>query len=139
MCAILGAVLKRRTLLRGLSGWLITTILFAQVAVAAYVCPPTQPGSTALVAVPCANMEGMATTPDADQPALCHQHCQPDPSQPAADLGVTAATAMVASLLFVLSPTAVTPVGGLTELTRWRHRDRAPPPPHSILHCCHRI
>ena len=136
---MLGAVLNRRTLLRGLSVWLISTILFAQIAVAAYVCPQTQSGTGAHVAIPCADMAAMVATPDADQPALCHQHCQPDPSQPAADLGVTAAIAMVALLLFVLSPTAVTPVGGLTGLTRWRRRDRAPPPPHSILCCCYRI
>ena len=138
-CAILDAVLKRRTLLRCLSGWLITAILFAQVAVAAYVCPPMQSTTSAHAAVPCADMAAMAATPDVDQPALCHQHCQPDPSQQATDLGVMAATAMVAMLLFVLSPTAVTLVGGSTGLTRWRRRDRAPPPPHSILHCCHRI
>lgn len=130
---------KRRILLRGLSGWLITTILFAQIAVAAYVCPQAQPRSSAHAAMPCADMADMAATPDADQPALCHQHCQPDPSQPAVDLEVTAATAMVVLLLFVLSPTAVTSVGGSTGQTRWRRRDRAPPPPHSILHCCHRI
>ncbi len=138
-CAILDPVLKRRTLLRCLSGWLITTIVFAQVAVAAYVCPQAQPGTGAHVAMPCSNMADMAATPDVDQPVLCHQHCQPDPSQQAADQGVTVATAMVALLLFVLSATVVTPVGGFTWLTRWRRRDRAPPPPHSILHCCHRI
>ena len=138
-CAILGAVLKRRTLLRCLSGWLVTTILFAQVAVAAYVCPSMQPTTSAHAAMPCADMAAMAATPDIDQPALCHQHCQPEPLQQAADQGVTVATAMVALLLFVLSPTTVTTAGGFTWLTRLRRRDRAPPPPHSILHCCHRI
>lgn len=131
--------MKRRTLLRGLSGWLITTMLFAQIAVAAYVCPQTQVGTGAHATMPCADMADMAAAPDVDQPVLCHQHCQPDLSQQAADLGLATATAVVALLLFVLSPTAVTPVGGRTWLMRWRHRDRAPPPPHSILHCCHRI
>ncbi len=138
-CAILGAVTKRPTLLRCLSGWLVTTILFAQVAVAAYVCPPMQLNTSAHAGMPCANMAAMAATPDVDQPALCHQHCQPDPSQQAADQGVTVATAMVALLLFVLSPTTVASAGGFIGLTRLRRRDRAPPPPHSILHCCHRI
>ena len=132
-------MLKRRTLLRCLSGWLISTILFAQVAVAAYVCPQTQPESGAHAAMPCADMAAMAAKPDVDQPVLCHQHCQPDPSQQAADHLVTTATAMVALLLFVLSPTAVTPASGFIGLMRWRRRDRAPPPPHSLLHCCHRI
>ena len=89
--------------------------------------------------MPCANMADMATTPDVDPPALCHQHCQPEPSQQAADQGMTLATAMVALLLFVLSPTVVAPVGGYPWLMRQRRRDRALPPPHSILHCCHRI
>lgn len=131
--------MKCRTLLRCLSGWLITMILFAQVAVAAYVCPQAQLNTSAHAAMPCADTAAMAATPDVDQPLLCHQHCQPDPSQQATDPGVTAATAMVALLLFVLSPTAVIQVGGFTWLTRLRRRDRAPPPPHCILHCCHRI
>ena len=84
-------------------------------------------------------MAAMTAQPDVDQPVLCYQHCQPEPSQQAADQGVTVANAMVALLLFVLSPTAVTPVGGFIGLMRLRRRDRAPPPPHSILHCCHRI
>lgn len=138
-CAILDAVLKRRTLLRWLSGGLVTAILFAQVAVAAYVCPPMQPNTGAHAGMPCVDMAAMAATSDVDQPALCHQHCQPDPSQQAADQGVSVATPMVALLLFVLIPTAVTSAGGFVGLTRWRRRDHAPPPPHSILHCCHRI
>lgn len=132
-------VLKRRSLLRGLTGWLITTILFAQIAVAAYVCPHTQPDAGAHAAIPCANMADMATPADVEQPALCHQHCQPDLSGQAADQVVVVATAMVAMLLFLLSPPAVAQMSGLAWLTRWRRRDRAPPPPHSILHCCQRI
>ncbi len=123
--------------MRCLSGWLITTILFAQFAVAAYVCP--QPGTAPHAAMPCTDMADMAAMPDVDQPVLCHQHCQPDPSQQATDHVMTTATAMVALLLFVFSPTAVTPAGGFIGLMRWRRRDRAPPLPHSILHCCHRI
>jgi len=132
-------VLKRQTLMRCLSGGLITTMLFAQIAVAAYVCPQAQPQSGAPAAMPCADMAAMDATPDLDQPVLCHQHCQPDPSGQAADHGMTVATAVVALLLFVVSPTAATPVGGFAWRMRWRRRDRAPPPPHSILHCCHRI
>lgn len=135
---------SRRNLLRWLSGWLITAILFSQLAVAAYVCP--QPpaaadhGAAAMAGMPCAAMMGAASALDPDQPGLCLQHCQfgSTGAQPA-DHAAAVIVAFVALLLFTLIPTVARPAGGLAWLTRQRRRDRAPPPPHSILHCCHRI
>ncbi len=142
-------MLLHRTVLRWLSGWLITTILFTQVAVAAYTCPQVlsraDANSSAMVGMPCAETMSKAlasdTTLDANQPGLCLQHCQfgstgGQPADNAAPVGV----AIVAwLLLFTLIPTAARPVGGLAWTVRQRRRDRARPPPHSILHCCHRI
>lgn len=56
--------------------WLVSlTLLFQQVALAAYICPvaTTPPQATAMMAG-CDGME----MPDSDASALCDQHCQPD-------------------------------------------------------------
>ena len=142
--AIVRPVRPRRIPLRWLAGWLIATILFSQLAVAAYVCPQARAagdhGAAAMAGMPCAAMMGSASALDPDQPGLCLQHCQfgstgAQPADPASAVVVT----FVALLLFTLIPTVARPAGGLVWLTRVRRRDRAPPPPHSILHCCHRI
>ncbi len=138
---------SRRNLLRWLSCWLITAVLFSQVAVAAHACPQVlaRADAGAMAGMPCAEMMSMApvpdTTLDADQPGLCLQHCQfgstgGQPADHAAPVGI----AIVAwLLLFTLLPTAPRLASRFTWLARQRRRDRAPPPPHSILHCCHRI
>jgi hypothetical protein len=65
-----------RRLRRWLSGALGAAILFTQLAVAAYVCPPSDPAR----AVPAA-MAGMPdcheaeVETDVDQPQLCKAHC----------------------------------------------------------------
>ena len=65
-----------RRLRRWLSGALGTAILFTQLAVAAYVCPPTDPARPVPVA-----MAGMPDCheaeegPDLAQPQLCKAHC----------------------------------------------------------------
>lgn len=134
----------RRLPLRWLSGWLIVAILFSQFAVAAYVCPQARaaadPDAVAMAGMPCAATMGAASALDPDQPGLCLQHCQfgSTSAQPA-DHAAALVIAFVAWLLFTLIPTATRPAGGLVWLTRERRRDRAPPPPHSILHCCHRL
>lgn len=125
--------MTRCTLRRWLFGWLAVAILFTQVATAAHACAQMSvPGE------PCADMTQMAhaLTPDADAPGICQQHCQPDAAGKTADVSSAVALALVAVLLFVLAPrTRGRPICSM----RQRRRDRAPPPPHSILHCCHRI
>lgn len=135
----------RRNLLRWLSVWLITAIVFSQIAVAAHACPLTPvdggPGPVAMAGMPCAETMSPAMTLDADQPGLCLQHCQfgSTGGQPA-DHAVPIAVAVVAwLLLFTLIPTAARLISSSVWLARQHRRDRAPPPPHSILHCCHRI
>lgn len=66
-----------KRLRRWLSGALTTTILFTQLAVAAYACPTAQQ----LAHVPAVAMAGMPDCHDADEPAgtaqpqLCKAHC----------------------------------------------------------------
>jgi hypothetical protein len=62
-----------------LSGWLITLVLFTQLATAAYACPQLSPApddaAAAMVAMP--DCDGsMPTSMDPDQPQLCKAHCE---------------------------------------------------------------
>ncbi len=136
MSGIFQTVMKPRMLRRWLSGWLVMAMLFTQLAIAAYACPQMpMPGQ------PCAEMMTQGIAPDVDQPGLCHQHCLAQTPTQAADHATPMVVATLALLLFVLLPTAVVRSCGCAWLIRQRRRDRdrAPPPPHSILHCCHRI
>jgi hypothetical protein len=127
---------------RWLSGWLVLALLFMQFATAAYACPTK--GQTTTVAAsdasPCALMMagGAASAIDPDQPGLCIKHCQPDSSRldPGQAASVPAATCEP-TLTVALSPPPDADVAAWAA--QRRIRDRAPPPAHSILHCCYRI
>ena len=132
----------RTTFRRWLAGWLVLATLFTQLATAAYACPTgAGTGAEPAVAMPCGMaMDGGATMAqlDPEQPGLCVQHCQA-PSQ-ALDQGhspsVPAPAAMTA-LAVAAAPAAVDE--SVAWASRSLRRDRIPPPPHSILHCCFRI
>jgi hypothetical protein len=123
---------------------LACALLFAQMALAGYSCPG-QDGtagvrSATMAGMPCAEMMADAAVVDPQQPALCYQHCQPDAGQQAYD--VTPALASFAgtfTMLFVVD--AANPHSA--EKPAWAHhqrlRKRAPPEPHSVLHCCWRL
>lgn len=68
-----------RSFTRLLSGWLVLTLLFAQVASAAYACPQGL-ASSAPVQQAMAEMPGcdghMAAGLDDAQPSLCKAHCE---------------------------------------------------------------
>jgi hypothetical protein len=99
-----------RRLRRWVSGALGAAILFTQLAVAAYVCPPSQPEHTAPVA-----MAGMPDCHEADeegddlaQPQLCKAHCAND-AQSSLRIGATDLQpnpASVALLQRVVEPVA---------------------------------
>jgi hypothetical protein len=120
---------------------LIASLLFLQLATAAYACAMhSTPADASMAGMPCA--EAMAggdmATMDPDQPGLCHEHCKGGSQtiEPAATVAL-AAPAMV--MLFVITAPAA-PEG---EASVWQaqrvERDSAPPPPLAILHCCFRI
>ena len=121
---------------------LIASLLFLQLASAAYACAmqSTKPADASMAGMPCAQAMtgGDMSTMDPDQPGLCHEHCKggTQTTEPAPTVGL-AAPAMVA--LFVIAAPAVS--AGQTGDWRSRQveRDSAPPPPHAILHCCFRI
>ncbi|UUX96669.1 hypothetical protein [Aquabacterium sp. J223] len=114
-------------------------LLFAQLAVAAYACP-VQATMASSADMPCAEMMAPGADMDSQQPALCAEHCQHDAAQPSADATPSAAAFMPAlALLFVLAPTDHS-TGVVPNWTKHQQvRERAPPQPLSVLHCCWRI
>ena len=111
----------------------LTSLLFAQLALAGYVCPGS--GSKALESsMPCA--ESMTVAMDEEQSSLCHAHCQA--GQQKAD---TYQMPMLASLpdqgadylAFRILPS---PPGATLQAPLLR---RTTAPPLAIQNCCFRI
>lgn len=131
-----------RSIRRWLSGALVLALLFAQLATAAHACPALvssmrAPGAS----MPCfdAMEDGTPHSMDPDQPALCHEHC--NPSAKAVDSGN--APALAAPPMFAVLTIATSDDDAAPAASAWRHqlrlRERTRPPAHSVLHCCWRI
>jgi len=124
------------------SGWLIASLLFLQLASAAYACsmPSASVASLMMADLPCAQTMAPGVVPalDPEQPGLCLEHCKGG-SQTVDQTPAASAFAPAPVALFVV---AIQPEG-LTASSAWqaqqRRRERAPPPTHSILHCCYRL
>ena len=121
---------------------LIASLLFLQLASAAYACAmhSTPPVNTAMAGMPCAQAMagGDMATMDPDQPGLCHEHCKGGSQtiEPAATVALT--VPVMVELFVVAAPVA--PAGAASGRQAGQvERDSAPPPPHTILHCCLRI
>lgn len=124
------------------SRWLIASLLFLQLASAAYACamqsmPTVDPTMAGMPCAPAMTGEDMAVM-DPDQPGLCHEHCKGG-SQSVEPAAMVALAAPALVMLFVIAAPAS--VAGETHgwQARQVERDSAPPPPHAILHCCFRI
>lgn len=117
----------RSHLRRCLSGFILLTLLYAQVAVAGYACPME----------PDVENRPAANAWDETQGALCLQHCQYGNTQQPADLGAALTTTATAPLLlYPLTIVATKSTVAATWDEHARHRERAPPLPHALLHCC---
>jgi hypothetical protein len=129
---------------RRIAAALAFAVLFAQMALAAYACPG-QDGSmpvrsATMAGMPCETMMAGAAAVDPQQPALCYQHCQPDAGQQAYDFTPTLASfAASFAVLFVVDAANPHAAEKPAWVERHRVRERAPPEPHSVLHCCWRI
>jgi hypothetical protein len=129
---------------RRIAAALAFAVLFAQMALAAYACPG-QDGtlplrSASMAGMACEEMTAGAAAVDPQQPALCYQHCQPDAGQQAYDFTPTLASfAASFALLFVVDAANPQTAEKSAWAERRRLRERAPPEPHSVLHCCWRI
>jgi hypothetical protein len=127
---------------------LIVSLLFLQLATAAYACamhstPPADSNMAAsapMAGMPCAEVMagGDRATMDSAQPGLCHEHCKGGEQtiEPAATVALTAPAMVV--LFVITAPAAPAGEAGVWQLGQVE-RDSAPPPPHAILHCCFRI
>lgn len=124
------------------SRWLIASLLFLQMASAAYACamPSAAADAASMAGQPCAQFmdDGALPALDPEQPGLCLEHCrggsQTVDQQATASLAVPALVA-----LFFLEAANEQPAEASAWQAQRRNRDRAPPPAHSILHCCYRI
>lgn len=135
-------MVMRRIYRRWLSSTLVLTILFAQLATAAYACPAMRASDDAAApaasTLPCAQMMGAAMLLDPDQPGLCQQHCQFGNTQQAGDPAQALALSEVNRVvLFVVNPALDTAVASARGAIQQPRREAAPP--HSVLHCCYRF
>jgi hypothetical protein len=118
------------------------SVLFMQLAVAAYACPQlgtvsgsTQGQTTAAAAV---HTMSCCEMPDPVQPALCHAHMQADkqlldkPEPPPAQVFVPVGLALPVHFAAAFGATAFPPL-------RSPSLARTTAPPLSIRHCCFRI
>lgn len=115
-------------------------LLFGQAALAGYACDgaakAVQVAQMAQAGMPCA--ESMSHAMNAEEPALCHAHCQsakatPDTPQPPSVLKL----AHVASVLKVLVPAVEGSAPGAPQIQRSLLRREASPP-LAIANCCFR-
>jgi hypothetical protein len=101
----------------------MVTMLFAQLATAAYACPSRQP---------------CAMTEDAAHPALCAKHCQPDSPAPE-PVHVLPLGGPPPDPVLSVAPAEASGDVSAAWTARRLARDRAPPPALGVLHCCYRL
>lgn len=125
-----------RQVLRRLCRLLIGTVLWAQLAIAAYACPGLLAPAPA-AAMPCEDMAmPMGSALDSAFPSLCAAHChQGQQSDQVPSLTVPAALWVA---LYAMPP-APEPLVAPRPLAEAVHARAGAPPPHAILHCCFRI
>ncbi|PQA79542.1 hypothetical protein [Rhodoferax sp. TS-BS-61-7] len=148
-----------RQFLRSVAGVLIGVLLFAQMAIAAYVCPGvsvsanTQMPSMEMVkassdtaampiasnqATPCASMgEDIAPVAmDSQNANLCVEHCKVGQQS---DQASTLTVPAVLLMALYFAPLVPAPVAELPPVAATPSALVAASPPHTILHCCFRI
>lgn len=123
--------------------WLVASLVFMQLASAAYACATGTAGIDArsMAGMPCvqATADALAPALDPEQPGLCFEHCKG--GSQALDQTAPAPLPLPALLALYIVPVAA---DASAESRAWRQaqqrsRGSAPPQPHSILHCCYRI
>jgi hypothetical protein len=121
---------------------LIVSLLFTQLAVAAYACPMMLRGAVespafaeqaaSIVVMPC-HEKSDASTVGAD--ALCKAHCM-DAQRTVGDVFAKLPIAFVAAFVVTIPPLVETPVSSPESAPGF---SRALGPPLAITHCCLRI
>ena len=118
-------------------------MLFMQLAVASYACPGMKAesgssGAAEVVQPAMPSMPDCDQQPDADQPAVCHAHCQEGKASldKAEVPAVSPAAVMVSAIFSRLEPAIPLSLSDF-DPPFFLQRDTAPPV--SIRHCCFRI
>jgi hypothetical protein len=118
---------------------LIVSLLFTQLAVAAYACPMMLRGAVieSAAPVPTDASDSMPCQQDrAAEPALCKAHCT-DAERTVRDLSVDAPIVFVAAFIVALPPLGATSFSSASEFSPGLTHALAPP--LAIAHCCLRI
>lgn len=127
-----------RSLSRFLARFLIASLLFAQLAVAAYACPQDVVDSASQAMAEMADMQDCAQMSQHDKaaPGLCAEHCHPAQQlTPHADApSVPMALAVGFFVPLPASESVVPPMARYADVLAL-----ASSPPHTVLHCCFRI
>ena len=114
--------------------FVVLSLLFSQLALANYVCPPAAPAQSAPMEMspgePCDGVEMASGKPiDQEQPVLCHQHCVNAPQSfdgvqvPAVSLPAVVQVLVVPLLL----------VAGADESVVFAHAGAERPPPDPLF------
>ena len=127
-----------RRLRRWLASALAGALLLVQAAAAAYACPLFGQNEAARTSIehPCAEMQSRGVVDDDALSGLCVEHCKSEGQslEPASQ-----AIPYLPALPATFSP----PLAAMDPGPRWTptepRRDRGPPLPHSIEHCCRRL
>jgi hypothetical protein len=130
-----------RTLKRLISLAMIGMLFFAQMSMAAYVCPAqagSMPAMENMLGCEGMQMAGMGPAAmDMDSPSLCHASCNSG-EQSAQTFTVHLPVATLSSLPFVVLPAP--PVALLSRaVPASPSQSVAASPPLSVLYCCFRI
>ena len=129
-----------RTVLKLVGKWVVATLVFLQLAVAAYACPSLRGDG----AVPCAQQSGDATQGaradhiylDPAAPNLCQQHCQQ--GSQAVDSGTPVAAPVIAlPLLAIVTPPSLPSAPESGHQPEFLTRETEPP--RSIRFCVLRV
>lgn len=114
--------------------FVVLSLLFSQLALANYVCPPAAPAQSAPMAMeiapgePCESM-GMADgmPMDQEQPVLCHQHCVNAPQS--FDPVQVPAVSLPAVVQVLVVPLLLDANAGESVVFAHAGRERPPPDP----------
>lgn len=126
-----------RRFVRSLALVLAGSMLFTQLALAAYICPGSPPAgngsSESVMAHPCGDPLGAT---DTTSPSLCAEHCKPAAQSDQVPTPVPPVALFVTLYRITpLAPATVPPRPAAATLSALF----AATPPHAILHCVHRI
>ena len=110
--------------------WVLVSLLFSQLALANYVCPPTAAAQSEAMALSMARGEpcdSMAMERDVGQPVLCHKHCLSAPQS--SDFPPAPAVSLPLALWVLVVPLLTEATEDIAVLRAEVGQTRPPPDP----------